>query len=426
MYTAREIYALLTMQDLVNQLQPGLLDEHLGPLRERLKLLLGREDLRPDEIRRRIRILHMASRPVEPRFFSLVTQATLTRRRLHIRYYTRTRDEFTEREVSPQRIVFYRGNWYLDAWCHLRQDLRSFAIDAIQQVSISDKAARELQTGALDAHLGAGYGIFSGAADQEAVLRFEPAVARYIVAEQWHANQAQILEPGGHLILKVPFSNQQELIMDIMRYGPDVQVLAPQSLRHQVKVRLKGQPRAVLRLPNTETPSFFEVAHSVSHSRVHNWGFMRFIHSGDWQIGMRAVHGGIAAEAVRAARLTTAARVCRLAAEEAVDFLLLAGDTFEDNAVDRDLVERVAGLLEGAGCPVYVLPGNHDPIQPGCVWEHEVWRSARNISVLSEASPVPVQGGILMPCPLRVRRSREDPTAAPTGSTCSLHSAATW
>ena len=239
MYTAREIYALLTMQDLINQLQPGLLDEHLGPLRERLKLLLGREDLRSDEIRKRIRILHMASRPVEPRFFSMVTQATLMRRRLNISYYTRTSDAHTEREVSPQRIVFYRGNWYLDAWCHLRQDLRSFAVDAIQKVSLSEKPARELETAALDAHLGAGYGIFSGSADQEAVLRFEPAASRYIVAERWHANQTQFLEPSGHLILKVPFANQQELIMDILRYGPDVQVLAPQALKHQIKVRLK-------------------------------------------------------------------------------------------------------------------------------------------------------------------------------------------
>ena len=239
MYTAREIYALLIMQDLIDQLQPGLLDEHLGPLRERLKLLLGQEALRSDEIRRRIRILHMASRPVEPRFFRAVSQATLTRRRLKIRYYTRTRDEYTEREVSPQRIVFYRGNWYLDAWCHLRQDLRSFAIDAVQQVSVTDKVARELDTAALDAHLGAGYGIFSGAADQQAVLRFEPGAARYIVAEQWHARQTRILEPSGHLILKVPFSNQQELIMDILRYGPDVQVLAPQSLRDQIRLRLK-------------------------------------------------------------------------------------------------------------------------------------------------------------------------------------------
>jgi predicted DNA-binding transcriptional regulator YafY len=239
MYTPREIYALLIMQDLIEQLQPGLLDEHLGPLRERLKLLLGREDLRSDEIRQRIRILHMASRPVEPRFFSVVSHATLTRRRIAIRYYTRTRDEHTGREVSPQRLVFYRGNWYLDAWCHLRQDLRSFAVDAIEDAVITDNPAREVDTQALDAHLGSGYGIFSGAADQQAVLRFEPAAARYVEAERWHAREARHLEDSGHLILKVPYSNQHELVMDILRYGPDVEVLAPNSLKTEVRLRLR-------------------------------------------------------------------------------------------------------------------------------------------------------------------------------------------
>jgi predicted DNA-binding transcriptional regulator YafY len=82
LYTASEIHALLLMQDLVTQLQPGLLDQHLGPLRERLRLLLGTRDLPAEEIRRRIRILHMASRPVDPKHFRAVSEATLGRRRL--------------------------------------------------------------------------------------------------------------------------------------------------------------------------------------------------------------------------------------------------------------------------------------------------------------------------------------------------------
>jgi DNA repair exonuclease SbcCD nuclease subunit len=130
---------------------------------------------------------------------------------------------------------------------------------------------------------------------------------------------------------------------------------------------------------------------------------------------MRAVHAGIAADTVRAARLTAAAGVCELAARESVDFLLLAGDTFESNTVDRALVDRVAALLDGAGCPVYVLPGNHDPIQPGSIWEHAAWRSARNVTIISEPTPVLVPGGVLLPCPLRMRRSQEDPTRWITG-----------
>ena len=103
---------------------------------------------------------------------------------------------------------------------------------------------------------------------------------------------------------------------------------------------------------------------------------MRFIHTADWQIGMRAVHAGAAAEAVRSARIETATKICRMAEAEAVDFLLLAGDTFENNAVDRGLVEQVGALLGGARCAVYILPGNHDPVQPGSVWEHPVWESS--------------------------------------------------
>jgi predicted DNA-binding transcriptional regulator YafY len=239
MYTAREIHALLIVEDLVKQLQPGLLDEHLKPLRERLKLLLGRRDLPSDEIRKRIRILHMASRPSEPRHFRQVSQATLVRRRLRLRYYNRARDDSTDREISPQRLVYYRGNWYLDAWCHLRNDLRSFAVDAMQKVSMTATPAQEIETASLDAHLGAGYGIFSGVADKSAILRFEPTAARWVAAERWHAKQSHKLEPTGHLVLTVPYANEPELVMDILRYGADVEVLAPESLRATVFDRLR-------------------------------------------------------------------------------------------------------------------------------------------------------------------------------------------
>lgn len=238
MYTAREILALLSMQDLICQLQPGLLDQDLAPLRERLKLLLASDELPSDELRRRIRLLHMASRPVEAHVFREVSQATLARFKLHIRYFVRPREEWTERDISPQRLVYYRGNWYVDAWCHLRTNLRSFAVDAIDSAEPLTEPAYEVDTAALDAHLGGGYGIFAGAADEVAVLRFAPEVARWVAAEQWHSNQKKELEPDGHLVLSVPYANEPELIMDILRYIPHVEILAPGSLREAVRDRI--------------------------------------------------------------------------------------------------------------------------------------------------------------------------------------------
>jgi Calcineurin-like phosphoesterase len=153
----------------------------------------------------------------------------------------------------------------------------------------------------------------------------------------------------------------------------------------------------------------------VSHQAPHNL-VMRFIHTADWQIGMRAVHAGSAAETVRAARIESAQSVCDLARREAVDFVLLAGDTFEDNGVDRDLVARVAEILASPGCPVFILPGNHDPIQPGSVWGHPIWATIPSVTILKEQTPINVPGGTLLPCPIFVRRSQEDPTKWITGS----------
>jgi DNA repair exonuclease SbcCD nuclease subunit len=93
--------------------------------------------------------------------------------------------------------------------------------------------------------------------------------------------------------------------------------------------------------------------------------FMKFLHTAGWRLGMKAVQVGGAGERVRAERVKTAERIVRPAREQAVDFILLAGDTFEDKGVERVLIQQAAELLGGAGLPMYLLPGNHDPLPPG-------------------------------------------------------------
>jgi predicted DNA-binding transcriptional regulator YafY len=240
MYSAGEIHALLLVQDLLTQLQPGLLEMDLAPLRQRLELLLGTEHFEPDQIRRRIRILHMTSRPVNAKCFRLVSMATLSRRRLELRYCGRFHNQENLGVISPQRLVYYRANWYLDSWCHLRNGLRSFALDMIRDAAISEAPAVEVPEEALDAHLGGGYGIFAGAPENTAVLRFEPHVTPWVSREIWHSKQTQRIEPTGHLVLSVPYSADYELTMDILRYGANVEVLAPEHLRRRVEEQLRA------------------------------------------------------------------------------------------------------------------------------------------------------------------------------------------
>jgi predicted DNA-binding transcriptional regulator YafY len=180
----------------------------------------------------------MGARLVEPAHFQAVASALLSRRRLRISHYRRSTDETVKREVSPQRLVHYRDNWYLDAWCHLRAGLRTFAVDAIRDAAILDKTAREVSDKALDAVLAAGYGIFAGESVQTAVLRFDAVRARWVSRETWHPQQEGQFEADGAWVLRVPFSDPRELMMDILKYGADVEVLAPAALRKAVKEQL--------------------------------------------------------------------------------------------------------------------------------------------------------------------------------------------
>jgi predicted DNA-binding transcriptional regulator YafY len=239
-FSAAELQALLTMDRLLGNLEPGVLSELVGPLRKRLRELLESGHHSADEIARRIRIVAIGSRQVEPAHFRALSTALLSRRRLRIRHLRRQTGEVLEREISPQRLVHYRDNWYLDAWCHKRQALRTFGVDAIESAAVTDKPAKDIAEETLDRHFASGYGIFAGGDTQEAVLLFGAERARWVSREVWHPKQDGKLQLDGTYLLRFPYAEEPELVMDILKYGPEVQVLAPDSLREAVAAKLRA------------------------------------------------------------------------------------------------------------------------------------------------------------------------------------------
>ncbi|PJA58803.1 MAG: transcriptional regulator [Rhodocyclales bacterium CG_4_9_14_3_um_filter_68_10] len=240
-FSSQEIHALLTMQHLLATLEPGgLLGPHIRPLLARLNGLLGTAADTAEEIRKRVKIIAMARRTMAVDNFEKIGSALLRRRRVQISYRSRSKDEVTEREISPQRLVHYRDNWYLDAWCHLRGALRSFAVDAILRAEVIQKAARNVSEKTLDQVLGSGYGIFSGRSVTWAKLKFSPERARWVQSEEWHPRQRGRLLRGGAWLLEVPYSDPRELTMDILKHGREVEVLGPAALRQSVRAELEA------------------------------------------------------------------------------------------------------------------------------------------------------------------------------------------
>lgn len=236
-FNASELRSLLTIHRLLSEIQPGLLETHLAPLRERIERILQSRDTSSCDIGRRIRILQMASRSVDPEHFQPVAGAVLQRKRLHLIYHGRGGDATTTREVSPQRLAHYRDNWYLDAWDHAKRALRIFSIDRIKHVRVLDKPAKEISDIKLNAYFATAFGIFAGKPKHIAILRFTPERSRWVADEIWHPQQKGSFD-GKHYVLEIPYADHRELVMDILKHGPEVEVIAPASLRSEVVDRL--------------------------------------------------------------------------------------------------------------------------------------------------------------------------------------------
>ena len=239
-FNSGEVHALLTMQQLLSNLEPGLLAGHIKPLQARLNALLESQDHSAAEVETRFRIVHAARRKVTHQYFEVVASATLGRKRLKIRHYSRETAKETERTISPQQLVYYRDNWYVDSWCHLRDGIRSFAIDAIHYAEILGEKAKEVSKPKLKEVLESGYGIFSGQSVTWARLRFSPERARWVANEQWHPQQKGKFESDGSYLLEIPYSDDRELLMDILRHGSEVEVIAPEKLRIRIHQELKS------------------------------------------------------------------------------------------------------------------------------------------------------------------------------------------
>jgi len=239
-FSEKEATALVLMQHLLSSLdQGGLIGPHIEPLTAIIDGILGQSETTAKELRKRIKVIGMGSRKNSIENFSEIGAALLKRNRLQLDYYSKGKDENTKREISPQRLIYYRENWYLDAYCHLREGLRSFALDGILTAVLTNTKAQEVSEKECQEHFAQSYGIFSGKATQRAKLRFTPEHARWVSGEHWHGQQVGSFDKEGYYNLEFDFNQDPELIMDILKHGSGVEVIGPANLKNRVKAELE-------------------------------------------------------------------------------------------------------------------------------------------------------------------------------------------
>lgn len=243
-FSGEELSAFLELAARLEELQAEFLSGHvLKPLKDKLEGILKAKGISTAGMRDRLRFLPLRSRKVEGATFHLVIDALFKKRRIQIGYQDADSGSLSERIVSPLRVVRYRDNWYLDCFCHLRNDFRILSVDGIQTATLTSEAAVPVSQAQAEAYFTSAYGIFGGKADKVAEIAFSGAAARFVARECWHPREEREMLPDGRLLLKIPYRDARELVGDVLHWGEDAEILHPSELRSNLVEKLKGLER---------------------------------------------------------------------------------------------------------------------------------------------------------------------------------------
>lgn len=233
-FTAQELIALRAFSQTLSQLSHGILKSVLAPLEQKWQTLLSVQQDDSDTMMHQLKLIEMSARGFDEQVFIDLVSALHYRQQIIFTFWHRQRNEMAQRHVSPLQLVRYRDRWLLDAWCHDRQALRSFSLEAISAVKILEIDAITVADEIKQTHFASSYGIFSGVAVKQAVLLFSEFMARWVKDEIWHPQQQSTILPDGRYQLSLPYAQDIELIQDILKYGAEIEVLEPTELRAKV------------------------------------------------------------------------------------------------------------------------------------------------------------------------------------------------
>ena len=231
--TLSEVVALLVSRDLLDPLGAGPFAPTVASAFVKLRALLTPGAL---EVVDRMRALVSARAPGAklhlgaPDHMQEIERALAEQRTLRLRYYSLSRDAETDREVDPYHLTYFNGGVYLVAFCHLRRDVRLFAVERIRAAAVLRDTFVVPESFDVEAYLRDAWGIVRGELVAVRAV-FSPAMAPYIRERLWHPSQELRELAGGGLELRLRVADTGEVRRWLLGFGAEVEVLEPAALR---------------------------------------------------------------------------------------------------------------------------------------------------------------------------------------------------
>lgn len=232
-----ELIALLTIQHIISGMTSKALTDIFHPLQKKLDKILKIVVKQPLKWADKVKILDIHYRKIPEGIFLKVIDA-ISREYVLKFDYTDSIGKVTLRTVSPQHLVRYKDNWYLDAWCHKNNALRIFSLDNISGLRHANCSYFQPDDKLIHEIYAASYGIFSGTPTAVAKIRLTGVAARYVQREMWHPEQKLTICGDKTVELEIPYSKPHELIREVLSWGEEAEVLEPKSLRKEIATRI--------------------------------------------------------------------------------------------------------------------------------------------------------------------------------------------
>jgi len=177
----------------------------------------------------------MTSKAVQDiEIFKKIADASINKKQIEIAYYTAYRDSSNTRIIDPYQLVNLNGDWYLFAFCHSRNEVRTFLISRIKNAKTTGNVFEKNIAFDIKDQLGFSFGIYTGKEKYTVKLKFDDLAARYIREKVWHHSQSLSEKADGSLILTLRLNSLVEIRWWILSWGDHVEVVSPVELRRNL------------------------------------------------------------------------------------------------------------------------------------------------------------------------------------------------
>ena len=239
-FTVTELMSLYFYRDILQAFKDTVFYESLDALFRKVKSTLPPEGL--SYLRRIEQTFHIGFKPFKDysRFKEVIKQineAVLKLRVIEMRYYSMSSRRETTRKVSPFKVWFFNGTFYLVGWCHVHDEIRMFVLDRIRLLHVTKERFIPPLDFDLEEYMKDSFGVFHTDVEK-VVIRFSRSLERYLKENIWHPSQVFKKHKDGSLLMTMQVGGLCQVMSWVMGFGRQAEVLEPEHLRKAVAEEL--------------------------------------------------------------------------------------------------------------------------------------------------------------------------------------------